>query len=105
RFPYSSRPCVYALSLHDALPIFDLAIGAALVGDEPADVDAGDLGADDRRQFVDGDGLVGRGIASLMLVARPLLACERAHDVSPSDRKSTRLNSSHQIISYAVFCF
>src|SRR5207244_13161525 len=22
----------------------------------------------------------------------------------PSDRKSTRLNSSHQIISYAVFC-
>src|SRR5258708_11968700 len=24
--------------------------------------------------------------------------------VSDSDRKSTRLNSSHQIISYAVFC-
>src|SRR5438552_11537220 len=24
--------------------------------------------------------------------------------VAPSDRKSTRLNSSHQIISYAVFC-
>src|SRR5258708_19561016 len=24
--------------------------------------------------------------------------------VHPSDRKSTRLNSSHQIISYAVFC-
>src|SRR5258708_11752880 len=23
---------------------------------------------------------------------------------APSDRKSTRLNSSHQIISYAVFC-
>src|SRR5258708_19768461 len=23
---------------------------------------------------------------------------------SPGDRKSTRLNSSHQIISYAVFC-
>src|SRR5438552_7465335 len=33
--------------------------------------------------------------------------CEimRAYDVSFSlDRKSTRLNSSHQIISYAVFC-
>src|SRR5207244_6519990 len=26
----------------------------------------------------------------------------RSHD--PQDRKSTRLNSSHQIISYAVFC-
>src|SRR5574344_257124 len=24
--------------------------------------------------------------------------------VPPTDRKSTRLNSSHQIISYAVFC-
>src|SRR5258708_25244811 len=24
--------------------------------------------------------------------------------VAPKDRKSTRLNSSHQIISYAVFC-
>src|SRR5207244_9966070 len=24
--------------------------------------------------------------------------------VQPGDRKSTRLNSSHQIISYAVFC-
>src|SRR5258708_22975034 len=26
------------------------------------------------------------------------------HMASPLDRKSTRLNSSHQIISYAVFC-
>src|SRR5207244_10954124 len=25
-------------------------------------------------------------------------------DAVPEDRKSTRLNSSHQIISYAVFC-
>src|SRR5258708_9190268 len=46
------------------------------------------------------------------------LACEHAHPASDrrgaalrdlgrqtfSDRKSTRLNSSHQIISYAVFC-
>src|SRR5947208_10338057 len=28
----------------------------------------------------------------------------RAHLSSRQDRKSTRLNSSHQIISYAVFC-
>src|SRR5258708_22615708 len=26
------------------------------------------------------------------------------HDPGAGDRKSTRLNSSHQIISYAVFC-
>src|SRR5258708_21671232 len=32
---------------------------------------------------------------------------EMSHDIvsdTPKDRKSTRLNSSHQIISYAVFC-
>src|SRR5258708_20700077 len=28
----------------------------------------------------------------------------QALDAPPADRKSTRLNSSHQIISYAVFC-
>src|SRR5947208_11007944 len=27
-----------------------------------------------------------------------------SHHMSGGDRKSTRLNSSHQIISYAVFC-
>src|SRR3712207_8156677 len=29
---------------------------------------------------------------------------ERQHDGSVADRKSTRLNSSHANISYAVFC-
>src|SRR5207244_5514400 len=28
----------------------------------------------------------------------------RRHRIVSTDRKSTRLNSSHQIISYAVFC-
>src|SRR5207244_6701895 len=39
---------------------------------------------------------------------RNFLECVRAHNrdtwSTPEDRKSTRLNSSHQIISYAVFC-
>src|SRR3712207_7298948 len=30
--------------------------------------------------------------------------CERHRDGAPGDRKSTRLNSSHANISYAVFC-
>src|SRR5258708_26697912 len=30
--------------------------------------------------------------------------CGQCHGINDSDRKSTRLNSSHQIISYAVFC-
>src|SRR5207244_11057988 len=29
---------------------------------------------------------------------------KKAHTLKSQDRKSTRLNSSHQIISYAVFC-
>src|ERR1022692_754819 len=31
-------------------------------------------------------------------------AIRRCSKASPSDRKSTRLNSSHLVISYAVFC-
>src|SRR6266496_3281269 len=30
--------------------------------------------------------------------------CRRANPTAPEDRKSTRLNSSHVEISYAVFC-
>src|SRR5438552_9657532 len=67
----SSTTEIYTLSLHDALPIYD--------------------------------------------VARCGLLPSRAHRAAPArgwrvhgrggeDRKSTRLNSSHQIISYAVFC-
>src|SRR5258708_14091196 len=33
-----------------------------------------------------------------------VLADALAADLARQDRKSTRLNSSHQIISYAVFC-
>src|SRR5207244_5416892 len=33
-----------------------------------------------------------------------LLDRRQAYDLAEADRKSTRLNSSHQIISYAVFC-
>src|SRR5258708_11072281 len=33
-----------------------------------------------------------------------ILSCLRSTGPHREDRKSTRLNSSHQIISYAVFC-
>src|SRR5258708_13598576 len=36
--------------------------------------------------------------------ARPLVVFGVAEIRRAADRKSTRLNSSHQIISYAVFC-
>src|SRR5258708_23719415 len=39
---------------------------------------------------------------AIMTVISPSTRGDHGHD---GDRKSTRLNSSHQIISYAVFCF
>src|SRR5258708_15517777 len=52
---------------------------------------------------------LGRGAvehrAGLSLAARRGEGIRYVADVpNPLDRKSTRLNSSHQIISYAVFC-
>src|SRR5438552_10610984 len=69
---------IYTLSLHDALPIF----GAIL--DVVRSVPAEDFPYDPAY----GDAYNSR----------------EAYFVQRLDRKSTRLNSSHQIISYAVFC-
>src|SRR5207247_10388983 len=56
--------------------------------------------ADDRRgNTVDGDGLSDGGRRR----RESLLPRAIAHD-RDRDRKSTRLNSSHEWISYAVFC-
>src|SRR5256885_12094794 len=46
------------------------------------------------------------GIQRLGVLDRALQgqACGRERQVAGSDRKSTRLNSSHLVISYAVFC-
>src|SRR5438552_11621658 len=71
---------VYTLSLHDALPIYPQRVLGDLVR-EAAEA----LGA--------ATGAVYRWDEEHALL-RPL----------GEDRKSTRLNSSHQIISYAVFC-
>src|SRR5258708_35097264 len=68
---------IYTLSLHDALPIFHLR-GLVLA--------AGPLAGTNP-------------ISSF----RAILSCQSI-DGTGKDRKSTRLNSSHQIISYAVFC-
>src|SRR5258708_32260496 len=76
---------IYTLSLHDALPIYL--------------VDAGHLVFD---RVLDRDDLhVGLVEAVERGIERRRLAASRG----TGDRKSTRLNSSHQIISYPVFCF
>src|SRR5438105_14323232 len=76
---------IYTLSLHDALPIF------ALGGVEKLTIaDAGDL-----------DGLDVTGPFVRRFERRQQLEIV---DDRNRDRKSTRLNSSHEWISYAVFC-
>src|SRR5690242_21030704 len=65
---------IYTLSLHDALPICDVRRAPALF----------ERGLHTRRGSADGDSVARRPVNE--------------------DRKSTRLNSSHMSISYAVFC-
>src|SRR3712207_7890260 len=72
---------IYTLSLHDALPICD--------------------GADRQLDLARGHALVPRARP-----ARHRALPRNAHRerLPVQDRKSTRLNSSHANISYAVFC-
>src|SRR5687768_18252026 len=85
---------IYTLSLHDALPIFgrhdhvDSRVGAPQAG--AAQVVVGQRERRVAQRVVD---------AVAVGVVRPHL---RAGGLP--DRKSTRLNSSHGYISYAVFC-
>src|SRR5687768_17738405 len=48
--------------------------------------------------------LVHREVVDLFLVIDPPKRIDETRDVRVLDRKSTRLNSSHGYISYAVFC-
>src|SRR3712207_7305151 len=80
---------IYTLSLHDALPIFLQALKLIVRGGRRAEVDVAvdHAGHDERATRVDPlGGRVGLDVAA------------------GQDRKSTRLNSSHANISYAVFC-
>src|SRR5207245_5175056 len=94
--PHPALPRLYPLSLHDALPISDpdqeIDVGQA---PEQPTCEAGEGQAaqlHDRRLAPDG------GEVALVTVA------EGRRRLAAQDRKSTRLNSSHGSISYAVFC-
>src|SRR2546430_5957877 len=69
---------IYTLSLHDALPIFG---DAELVGQ-----------------------LTGESTGNAQLFGEVHREAAVARGLERGDRKSTRLNSSHSQISYAVFC-
>src|SRR5205085_9726258 len=94
----------YTLSLHDALPI--------CVGEQHP-VLAPRLGIRDlaqgpdflhRRDRESGPGLLVDQVGRRPLVVQHARLAGVEHPVSELDRKSTRLNSSHSQISYAVFC-
>src|SRR5207244_12129764 len=91
RVPGAPPAALYRLSLHDALPISGVSCSAA--SGTPASCSSLVTACAMR-------GVAGAGFATTALPAAS------AAVIWPVkiDRKSTRLNSSHQIISYAVFC-
>src|SRR5207248_10166015 len=97
RYPHPPTPAPPPLSLHDALPI-SRAVGAhhaehgALLHHERDALDRLDLPHE----------LLAPAEAHERGPQRRDLLVRRA--VGDRDRKSTRLNSSHRTISYAVFC-
>src|SRR5260221_9799334 len=75
------------------------------------DVDVGDRGLDFSFFFQAEDGIRDHCVTGVQTCALPISSrrhtrslCDWSSDVCSSDRKSTRLNSSHTVISYAVFC-
>src|SRR5699024_12687776 len=82
---------LYPLSLHDALPISVRRSGQVVM----LSTSEGDLEREAALLRV----LAAQGVRGAMLA--PSTA---DIDTSRTDRKSTRLNSSHVSISYAVFC-
>src|SRR5207248_4384152 len=93
------------LSLHDALPILvvgdNMAIGIRDCRLPACIVISCCVGAGIRLGIETIVGIVGVGpaMASLVCVGRDVVG----HPITELDRKSTRLNSSHRTISYAVF--
>src|SRR3712207_8369211 len=77
---------IYTLSLHDALPIWKINPQLHIVARASSDESAAKLEMAGADRALSPYAVGGRRLASL------------------ADRKSTRLNSSHANISYAVFC-
>src|SRR5690606_41743958 len=91
---------VYTLSLHDALPIFGIVPKVCRVRRPQT------KGKVERAvRFVKENFLPGRTFVDLGdLNAQARTWCDEKNRRVHGDRKSTRLNSSHVKISYAVFC-
>src|SRR2546421_446424 len=90
---------IYTLSLHDALPIFVAAVRSRPLPGALA-LDVSETAAVERAFATT------RPNVAFLAVNVPggVDRCEDHPDEAYEDRKSTRLNSSHDQISYAVFC-
>src|SRR5687768_18256332 len=94
-FHHTATTEIYTLSLHDALPIWR--------GQEPGHAGHAAEGAHQRGG---GGGQAPSGTRARRAGGRRFRDRERHRGLGAEaqDRKSTRLNSSHGYISYAVFC-
>src|SRR5205807_8361128 len=103
-FPPTPPTALYTLSLHDALPIS--ARGERRRGKEflrRQSRHCGGAGLEHGATRDAGPMLCVPHRAFLLESASSMARCSRSR-VPLRDRKSTRLNSSHLVISYAVFC-
>src|SRR5207245_10127895 len=94
----TASPCLYPLSLHDALPISFPSVRFTLTGSDRSTLELPATGETP-------EGRLAR-VAQVMGADFPdnAIAIDATRDGVHLDRKSTRLNSSHGSISYAVFC-
>src|SRR5206468_11330694 len=102
RFFCSTLPhpsALYPLSLHDALPICARCERRLEQVRGVHRAARGRARADHRVDLVDEHNRAGIGLELLDHLLEPFLEI-----AAIADRKSTRLNSSHDQISYAVFC-
>src|SRR5207248_10640302 len=88
---------IYTLSLHDALPIYRSASGLRRLRRRRLSHRGGPA------QAVQRDPVRRSGKSASRRVQRAVADARRTGSRC-TDRKSTRLNSSHRTISYAVFC-
>src|SRR5207247_11133370 len=98
-YVYCSHPTttsIYTLSLHDALPISRDLTGVAQFAE--AQTTQREAAVDGARTATTAAPRVRLHLELGLLLERLLVEC------FSRDRKSTRLNSSHEWISYAVFC-
>src|SRR5205814_9518928 len=96
-FNITPPPPLYPLSLHDALPIY--AITLRLAARRPFGYETRDLYLRATARI-----LSELNSASSAVRVRKSIVLRSVFDLPEIDRKSTRLNSSHLGISYAVFC-